>query len=182
MITEVPFFFLRHGLATGNEAEAPLTREGKTQSKMVRELVKTQRFSTVYSSPLTRAQETKEIVMKGQQFTDIKLDGLKENEEAALLLLKSENISLSGEEMKKIDAFKETVRKAIEVAMSGQIPNLVIAHGGIFLALKHIYQLDVSDIIHYMNNGIVDNCHLIRISKSNDRWKAESVNDLFSRL
>lgn len=64
-------YLLRHGETTWNiekvfrgQAEVPLTENGRSQAKFAGEYLKDKGIQTIYTSPLSRAKETAEIVGK----------------------------------------------------------------------------------------------------------------------
>jgi len=73
--------FLRHGQAknnvdkvlAGRAAGVPLTEEGIKQAKTIAKFLKPMKISTVYTSPIERAQKTAEIVAKHNS-VDYKID------------------------------------------------------------------------------------------------------------
>lgn len=176
MILGTQFYFLRHAAAAGNRDRDSLTWAGMQQATRVRDLVRSMGFATVCSSPLQRAQETKAIVLRGASYTDIPLDGLKENVGAAMLLLEADQTTLTEEEKRRVDDFLHSVQTTIDLCLEKQLPILVISHGGIFLALRRTLNLRLDEIDSHMHDGIIDNCHLVRISKDSDgNWGVRSA-------
>ena len=82
---KVPFYFMRHAETDHNtyriynDAEdVDLNETGKGQAKEVQNLFHSLSLITVCTSPLLRAQRTKEIVLHNKTFDDIVLDGFRE--------------------------------------------------------------------------------------------------------
>ncbi|KAK9869095.1 hypothetical protein WJX84_011988 [Apatococcus fuscideae] len=84
--TEKTIVIVRHGLATwsaagriqGSSNESELTDFGKEQAERVRDALTRMPFDSCFTSPLTRARQTAEIVWSGRQGKLIELESLAE--------------------------------------------------------------------------------------------------------
>lgn len=163
MITPNQFYFIRHGLATGNEPEAILTEDGKKQASNVSQFVQSLNFATVYSSPYTRAQETKQIILQGQNFDNREREELEENVQAAYALMDYQNNP--GTDLKDAQDYIDKIENVVQEILQSPQPVLVVAHLGTFLAIK--YNLKI-----LTKTQLPDNCQLISFEKwSNGQWK-----------
>lgn len=77
----------RHGETEGNikkilaDIDDPLTSKGREQAKKVSDRLKNEKIDAIFSSPITRAKETAQIIAKHHQNADfIIVDELKEME------------------------------------------------------------------------------------------------------
>lgn len=126
-------------------------------------MITAHKFTSVACSPLTRAMETKNIVLVENPYNLFISAGFKENEPAARLLLEPKD-NPSEDEENLVKNFINTVKTSTEVALQMLSPILIIAHLGTFLALKKIYQIK--------DDNMLDNCQLVRFSSNKeDIWE-----------
>ena len=175
-VRKAPFYFLRHAQTDHNvhsiyddENEIELNQKGIQQALELQQVIANLPITTVCSSPLRRAQQTKEIVLKGKMFKDIVLEDLRECPSALWrLFLASELRSLTPQEWELIQVFINRIEEGLNQAFQHDDPLLLIAHGGTYWALSHLLKLE--------GDRKVDNCMLVEISsQQKDIWKTKLI-------
>lgn len=175
-VRKTPFYFLRHAQTDHNvhriyddENEIELNQTGIQQALELQQVIANLPIATVCSSPLRRAQQTKEIVLKGKMFKDVVLEDLRECPSALWrLFLASESRSLTPQEWEIIQGFINRIDQGLNQAFQHDDPLLLIAHGGTYWALSHLLKLE--------GNRKVDNCTLVEIfPHQNDIWKTKLI-------
>jgi broad specificity phosphatase PhoE len=157
MITHKPFYLLRHGLSEANKAEitaggmidSPLAAEGHAQAEIVAEILRKENLdiSRIFHSPMQRAHKTASLANMHRAI---------DMQEVATL----HEIMLGdweGKPWKDIEPFfvdriappngedeqqhvlrvRTTIDSILEQDLSA--PPLIVAHGGTFHALGHMY-------------------------------------------
>jgi broad specificity phosphatase PhoE len=90
---EQEFFLIRHGQSTANasgvwqgQMEFPLSKEGRLQACLAGKAMAGQPFDAIYSSPLSRALETAEIIAREAGFSGavVPIEGLMERHGGSL--------------------------------------------------------------------------------------------------
>lgn len=145
----VPFYFLRHGETNHNVHgvyddfnEPELNETGINQSIKMRAILASLDIATVCSSPLIRVQQTKMVALEGKTYQDKVLDDLREcPSELWRLFLASETRSLNVEEWNSVYKFVDRVKNALGQALKFDHPLLLIAHGGTYWAIAHLFEL-----------------------------------------
>lgn len=179
MILKKEFYFIRHGQTDHNKLEGlnkgdhprdiPLNETGREQAHAIEPLVATLPIRTVCSSPLRRAQETKEIVTAKLQADHYAIEDLGECK------------SLIWKEMSKLGMysplpsdgparmFMDRVRNGINQALALPGPMLIVAHGGVHWALCCLMQ--IADYAWH-----TDNCVPIFFSIDKEgKWTAKKI-------
>ncbi len=153
---------MRHGVATGNEPTDELTEKGRSQASNVSKFVHSFNFETVFSSPYIRAQQSKDIILRNQNYQNEVRDDLQENVSAALKLLRLQQDPTT--ELEDAKEYIAKVNSVVQEIFQAKQPVLVVAHLGTFLAMKYNLQLP-------QNTQMPDNCQLIRFEKNAfDKW------------
>ncbi len=170
------FYFLRHAETDHNvygiyddTVDVYLNENGIQQAIDAQKLMNQLPFETVCSSPLSRVQQTKDIVLKDKKFEDLILDDFRECPGALWrLFLASELRSLTLEELKIIEEFFLRIEKGLFRALSCKGPLLLIAHGGTYWAISHLLKLE--------GNKKVGNCVCIKVFWDPSLgWKSEAI-------
>lgn len=172
MLIPLPFIFIRHGQTDWNlesrtqgRTDIPLNATGIAQAHQAKKLLKGHSIDTICYSPLLRAKQTAEILneelnckmiciedlaefhlghyegrTKGQWFEDWKMGKITENVEP-------------------IHEFLQRALNGINTALSYSPNVLIVAHGGIYWAIKQYLPNEDFDIhncvpvLHYPPNG-----------------------------
>lgn len=157
MITTKPFYLLRHGLSEANKAEitaggaidTPLAEEGIEQAKVVSEILRLENMdiSRVFHSPMCRAHKTAELANTHRNIDMELVQTLHE-----VMLGDWEGVAWSEIEPFFADRIDPPngeseeqhvlrVRTTIDYILEQELdaPPLIVAHGGTFHALGHMY-------------------------------------------
>jgi probable phosphoglycerate mutase len=157
-IASVPFWYLRHGetdwnrqgLSQGN-VDIPLNELGLAQAKEAAQRLRNRGITSIVASPLSRARVTAEIVgeVLGVAVT-IEPDlrevswGVREGEPLADWF----HDWIAGHAAPEgAESFSELRRRAVaglNRAMSQPPAVLVVAHGGVFRAIRSVMKLEIS--------------------------------------
>lgn len=172
MILQKEFYFVRHGQTDHNLSEGkhkedhtgdiPLNETGRKQAKLIQPIISSLPIKTICSSPLKRAQETKEIVTANLQVNHHEIHDLGECsaqiwKEMARFGMYS---PIPGEGI--AHQFINKVRSGINQALSFPSPSLIVAHGGVHWAIcclmginEHEWVINNCVPVHFMigNNG-----------------------------
>lgn len=172
----IPFYFLRHGETDHNVrkiyddcTETHLNENGKQQAIQVERILRSLPIVTVCSSPLLRAQQTKNIVVGNKPVDDVVIDEFRECPSSLWrLFLAAETRELAMEERALIHAFTNQVKSGLEKALQYNTPILLVAHGGTYWALTHLLELE--------GNRKIRNCELTYIfPEGSENWKAGPI-------
>lgn len=171
MITHKPFYLLRHGLSEANKAgivaggaiDSPLAPEGHEQALDVAEILRIENMdiSRIFHSPMCRAHKTAELANKHRQFEmeqvqtlhEVMLGDWEGTEWETVEPLFNERVDPpNGEsEAQHVLRVRTTVDHILEQELSA--PPLIVAHGGTFHALGHMYSYAMQRInnahLHY---------------------------------
>ena len=169
MITNKPFYLLRHGLSEANKAnitaggmiDSPLTPEGELQALEVAEILRITQpnISRIFHSPMKRAHKT---AMLANKYLNLEMERIETLHEIILG-------DWEGEPWEKIEPFFDQrlapqkgeneeqhvtrVRTTIDSILAQDLnaPPLIVAHGGTFHGLGLTYGYAMQRI---------NNCHL----------------------
>lgn len=176
-VKKKPFYFLRHGETNHNRyqiyddtTEIGLNNIGIKQALSVQKIVDSLDISTVCSSPLLRAQQTKDIILSNKNYyLHVIIDELTECPSALWrLFLESEIRSLKIHELFFIETFVKRVERGLDKALQYQHPLLIVSHGGVFWALAHFLDLKMERKI--------GNCVLVKIFPNLDSsWSIDRI-------
>lgn len=175
MITQKPFYFLRHGETEHNvkpvfskeDSDMGLNINGVEQAQRMSSVVKKLPIKLVYHSPLIRAVQTAEIVLYSHQRTSI--DELKE---CSVELWLSMNRAVSQKQpfCEGVEAFFSQVTLGINRCLEGNELPLIVAHGGVHFALCHLLNIQ-------NHPKAIANCTLVLFEPSGSQaWGARVVN------
>lgn len=179
MILKKDFYFIRHGQTDHNlqdgihkedhPEEIPLNETGKNQAKLIQPTISTLPIKTVCSSPLKRAQETKEIITSNLQVNHHALRDL--GECSSLIWKEMVRLGMYSSLPDKGIAreFMDQVRKGMNEALSLPSPSLIVAHGGIHWALCCLIGIQEHE-------WLISNCIPVHFSVDNDgKWVARKL-------
>lgn len=145
-----PFYFLRHGQTEWNrlgicqgQSDIPLNENGILQAEMARDALAGIAITRIASSDLCRARKTAEIVNQRHGVPLRTMEGMREIRFGGLegqpkpdpryAVLMEEAARRGGE---YFDLFADRVLGALDGALAGGGLVLIVAHGGVFHALK----------------------------------------------
>ena len=179
MILQKEFYFVRHGQTDHNLLEGkhkgdhpgdiPLNETGRNQAKLIQPTISTLPIKTVCSSPLKRAQETKEIITSNLQVNHHEISDLGECsaqiwKEMAQFGMYS---SLPNEGI--VRQFMDQVRNGINQALSLPSPSLIVAHGGVHWAICCLMGINEHE-------WAINNCTPVHFSiGDNGKWIAKKL-------
>ena len=179
MILKKEFYFVRHGQTNHNLLEGKdkgdhpddisLNETGKNQAKLIQSIISALPIKTVCSSPLKRAQETREIITSGLQVNHCAVNELGEcsaeiwREMTQFTMYSS--LPIGG----IVHQFVNQVRSGINQALSLPGPSLVVAHGGVHWAICCLMGID-------RHEWSINNCIPVHFSLGNDgKWSAKRL-------
>ncbi len=154
VIPPVPFYFLRHGETDWNREhrlqgniDVPLNATGLAQARAAAELLAGIEIATIVASPLSRARRTAEFVAAAKGLpveTDPALAecalGVREGTPEEGFLGRWHR----GETPEGAESFVEFCRRArmgVARVLARPAPVLIVAHGGVFTALRIAFGL-----------------------------------------
>lgn len=156
MLTEVEFYYLRHGetdwnlkgLAQGR-TDVPLNETGRAQARIACQLIEYLPIATLCSSPLQRALETAQIL---QEHTGARLEVIEDLAECSWGFRegqgkgdwfhdwRSGNANPEGAE--PYDLFLKRALRGINLSLTLPGPVLIVAHGGVYWAIEKYAALE----------------------------------------
>jgi probable phosphoglycerate mutase len=150
------FYFIRHGQTDHNasskikedhDREVSLNAIGKEQAKAVQPLVDQLPIQAVCSSPLRRAQDTKEIVTeKLKAIPHYTIPEL--GECTAMIWYELSLLKTSAQPGINAGSFIDQVQKGLDQVLSLPSPTLlIVSHGGVHLALCYLLSIEGHDWI-----------------------------------
>lgn len=169
MILARPFYFLRHGEADWNVArrcicqlDRPLTEKGRAQARTAAQLCAPLKVSRVFHSPLSRAADTAAIVGKGRAWALAPEPGLMEANLGIKQGAREDDpadpfiVAWAGgtaiAEAETYAALKARVAMAVnrclEALEPGALPPLLVAHAGVYHALRDVLGMPVKRVHH----------------------------------
>ena len=171
-ITRRPFYFLRHGEADWNverkcigQLDRPLTERGRGQAEGARRYCAGLDISAVFHSPLSRAAETAALVMRGRAAPLHAEKGLLEaclgvkqgarEDDAADPFLRNWIGGAVIDEAETYVGFQQRVCDAINRCLQAAGPGapLIVAHAGVYHALRDILKAPVGRVFHCVPYG-----------------------------
>lgn len=181
MIPSQNFYFLRHGETDWNaqrrcqgQADIPLNDFGKWQAQSACRLIKGLVFTSLFVSPLSRAQETAKILVQQYPVPIQTVPDLAEMnlglDEGAIhgpwldAWRRGEYHPSKGERMQE---FVSRCKRGLTKALNHPGPILIVAHGGVFWAVETLIQCQLG---RSLQNGEIVFCHY-----SSSGWSITSL-------
>lgn len=173
------FYFVRHGQTDHNISEqkmkgdhhenVPLNATGRGQAQAIEPLIVNLPIRTICTSPMRRAQETKEIISARLEASHHTIDSLGECSakvwQQMYLLGMNAPLPESGE----VALFMERVKRGIDSALALPGPTLIVAHGGIHWAACCL--LGIRE--HHWS---AENCAVVHFSMQEpEKWTAKKL-------
>ncbi|MDR3499536.1 MAG: histidine phosphatase family protein [Parvibaculum sp.] len=166
MLTEVPFYFLRHGETDWNrdrraqgQIDIPLNATGIAQAKAAAEVVRGLGLRTICASPLSRAYETARFASEASGVPITVIDELKE------CGLGADEGRAGGawfgdwragtycpDGAETYEGFLARALGGVNKALRFDGPLLIVAHGGVFWSIQHHARLGAS--VNAMNGQV----------------------------
>ena len=179
MIPRKEFYFVRHGQTDHNlregldkwahGEEVPLNATGKEQARTIEPLIASLPIQTVVTSPMKRAQETKEIIAPRLKALHYDVEHLGECNANIWKGLKELKIDTPFPEEGEVYLFLEKVAKGLNHALSYPGPLLIVAHGGVHWATCFLMQVEEYD-------WSLHNCGVVHFFvKENGAWGAKRL-------
>ena len=178
------FYFVRHGQTEANRLEVlagsgldhPLTEVGHRQAETLAQAIRQHihhPLHRVIASNMRRAQQTAEYLSRQLGMT-LELNAeFREwhlGEWEGKIFAEFGHLLLGSGEPKQGESrqsFYQRIDKAWKSIYSDEQPYLIVAHGGVWLALQDLLQIPRFKI---------SNCHLVRVRTEEDAWQAEILN------
>ena len=179
MILQKDFYFVRHGQTDHNTIEGklkgehpgdtPLNETGRNQARSILPVISSLPIKTICSSPLKRAQETKEIISSNLQVPDHALEDL--GECSALIWKEMTQPGMYSLPPKEgvANQFLSQVQNGINQALSLPGPLLVVSHGGVHWAICCLMGIKEHE-------WVIGNCVPVHFSiGKNGKWTAKKL-------
>lgn len=154
-LIEAGFFFLRHGQSESNvdgliggSTDYALTEQGRAEAKFAGESLRDRGITEIYSSPLSRARDTAEIVAGAMGGVTVRLhDDLRERNlgawEGQPISVLERGVTPEGGE--PVISFERRIVASLD-AIAAPPKVLVVAHAGVFRVLRrHLAGADVPE-------------------------------------
>lgn len=179
MIVKKEFYFVRHGQTDHNLLEGlhkrghtfdiPLNKTGRNQAKLIQPTISALPIKTVCSSPLKRAQETKNLITSTLQVPLHDINDLGECSTQIWIAMVAWGMYSSLPNGGIVRQFMDQVRNGINQALSLPGPSLIVAHGGVHWAICCL--MDIKE-----HEWVIDNCIPIHFSiGDNGKWIAKKL-------
>jgi uncharacterized phosphatase len=159
------FYFIRHGQTDHNisihlkedHGDISLNETGRKQAKNIEPIVFSLPIQTVCSSPLKRAQETKEIISSRlQQVAHHQMGDFGECSSHVWREMGRHGMYSSVPKEGIVRSFIDRVHNGLKTALSLNSPILIVAHGGVHWALcsllgikEHSWNLENCGLVHF---------------------------------
>lgn len=161
MICHKNFYFIRHGQTDWNkkniamgQKDIPLNEKGLEQARGAAVLLKNVCFRLIVASPLKRAKKTAEIIAASCKKSTVFLDEFKEarwgvrqgmdnGDDAWLRAWRRGEFVIEGAET--FLEMQQRVKVGLEKALGFDGPVLIVAHGGVYWALRAILGVPFED-------------------------------------
>lgn len=179
MILKKEFYFIRHGQTDHNKKEGPnkgdhprdipLNETGIQQARDIAPFIATLPFKTVCSSPLRRAQETKQLITAHLEVDHHEFEDLGECNSQIWKDMSGRGMYAPLPEEGLARMFMERVRNGINAALALPGPHLIVSHGGVHWALCCLMGIENCE-------WSTDNCIPIHFSIGSDhKWNAKKL-------
>lgn len=169
MILPRPFYFLRHGEADWNvvrrcigQLDRPLTDKGRAQARAAAQLCAPLSVSQVFHSPLSRAADTAAIVGEGRGWRLAPEPGLMEANLGTKQGAREDDPAdpfirawAGGGEIEGAETYTGlkarvavAVNRCLESAETDAHPPMLVAHAGVYHALRDVLGIPVGRVLH----------------------------------
>lgn len=171
------FYFIRHGETDGGgnpnikqrDDDFPLNAKGKAQAFAVCEMLKGVHLKTVCSSPMLRAQETKDIVTDSLDVEHFEIRELSECKADIWTKMVRLEEGRDYRVCEEVENFLSQALHGINTALQKDGPTLIVAHGGIHWAMCYYTMIE-------NHPWRIDNCKLVHFfPEGTNKWRASFV-------
>lgn len=178
MITQKPFYYLRHGQTDWNlvrrfqgQTDIPLNATGVEQAHAAKTLLKGLGISQIYCSPLCRARATADIV---NETLNLEITEIRDLQECSFGVLEGEIRSMTDfsamwrdgdtpEKAETYQTFTTRVFAAMNEALEAEGTPLIVAHGAVFWPIEAHMGLDE------LGSDSLPNAHPVRLLPSTEK-------------
>jgi probable phosphoglycerate mutase len=179
MILKKEFYFIRHGQTDHNLLEGlhkgdhtfdiPLNETGRNQAKLIQSTISALPIKTVCSSPLKRAQETKNLITSTVEVTHHDISDLGECSTQIWIARVEWGMYSALPNEGIVRQFMDQVRNGINQALSLPGPSLIVAHGGVHWAICCLMGIKEHE-------WAINNCIPVHFSiGDNEKWIAKKL-------
>lgn len=179
MILQKEFYFVRHGQTNHNlldgihkedhPGDISLNETGRTQAKLIQSTISALPVKTVCTSPLKRAQETKEIITSNLCVNHHEINDLGECSAQVWKEMAKFGMYSPIPNGGAVRQFMDRVQNGINQALSLPSPSLIIAHGGVHWAICCLIGIDEHE-------WAINNCIPVHFSiGDNGKWTAKKL-------
>jgi len=180
MILNKKFIFVRHGQTDHNISKdenkgdhvghIPLNATGENQAQAIEPIIASLPVQTICTSPMKRAQQTKEIISARLQANHHTIENLSECTSKVWKEMARLGMYSSIPEDGEVRLFMDRIKLGMREALSLPGFPMIVAHGGVHWALCCLMQIE-------KHEWHLDNCGIVCFSKAdNGQWIAEKIN------
>lgn len=178
VIVKREFYFVRHGqtyhnLLEGKDkgdhtGEIPLNETGRRQAVEIEPLIATLPVKMVCSSPMKRAQETKEIITARLVVDHCDIEELSECSASVWEEMRARGMLSGVPEAGEARVFMDRVREGLNRALALPGKALIVAHGGVHWAACCLMGIEG-------HGWAVDNCAVVHFRVEGEKWVAKKI-------
>lgn len=150
-LNQKEFYFIRHGQTDhncgnilGEHLDIPLNEIGRKQAIEIEPVIAALSLCTACVSPLKRAKETSEILLRSVPLKQLEIAEFSE------CTISIWNEMRHGKLSDQVNQFLQTVDKGLKRVFTEKGPSLIVAHGGIYFAICKTLEIP--------GDGIIENC------------------------
>lgn len=162
------FYFIRHGETDVNvdpsiklvDDDLPLNANGKVQALSVRDVVRKLDLKAICSSPMQRAQETKNLLAGDLNVEHFEVHELGECKADVWTKMVQLEEGRNYRVCESVESFLAQTLYGINIALQKDSPTLVVAHGGIHWAMcyhmmveNHPWKIGNCQLVHFRPEG-----------------------------
>jgi len=167
-IPRKPFYFVRHGETDVNansnikrvDYDLPLNNKGRMQADSARKALVKLPLNSVCFSPIQRAVETKNILMRDIEVEHFELDDLSECKAHIWTKMIKLEKGCGYTVCNEVDSFLQRSIRGLSSSIAKKGSTLIVAHGGIHWALcyhlmieNHPWKIGNCEIVHFQPIG-----------------------------
>ncbi len=184
MVLKKEFYFVRHGQTDHNKAildmeaagkvniiiddpgDIPLNATGRKQAEDIALSIARLPVKTVCVSPLLRAKQTHAIISGGRELPHVEIAEFKECSPIEWMFMEGKGEKLLEDCYAPVKGFIDRVALGMEKALMHPGPVMIVAHGGVHIALCALMKISNHD-------WILDNCGIVHFVATHvDSWQA----------
>ncbi|SCA63750.1 hypothetical protein SCG7109_BA_00060 [Chlamydiales bacterium SCGC AG-110-M15] len=165
------FYFIRHGETDVNvdpcikrvDYDLPLNANGRAQALSLQDAIDKLNLKAVCSSPLQRAQETKDIICSGRDMEHVEIHDLGECKAGVWTKMVRLEKGRGFHVCDLVEAFLARTLHGVNSALQEGEPTLIVAHGGIHWAMcyymmieNHPWKIGNCKLVHFRPVGMTE--------------------------